>query len=97
MDEQIVALARLRLNDLPGEAIAANATPRVEAGPRDRPLMTVPELAEFFGKAPQAIYKMLERHQIAGVTRVGRRLYVRRADLLRSLAEGRVPSPPRSG
>ncbi|MBK9517998.1 MAG: helix-turn-helix domain-containing protein [Anaeromyxobacter sp.] len=58
--------------------------------------MTVKDVGALLSKSNQAVHKMIERGQLPGVTRVGRRVYVRRADLLRSLAEGRVPSPGRS-
>lgn len=97
-EEQLVALARIQFVTAACGAQAsqpAGAETGRGAGP-ERPLMTVDDVAEFFGKDKGAVYKMAERGQLAGVTRVGRRLYVRRADLLRSLVEGRVPSPGRS-
>lgn len=97
-DEQVVALARLQLDRvapplLASPTAAGAGAPATMAEPL---LMSVAEVAVLFGKKPGAIYKMIERNQLAGVTRVGGRVYVRRADLLRSLAEGRVPSPGRS-
>jgi hypothetical protein len=95
-DEQVVALARLQLDRAVPPLLAsptATGTPATAAEPL---LMSVAEVAVLFGKKPGAIYKMIERNQLAGVTRVAGRVYVRRADLLRSLAEGRVPSPGRS-
>lgn len=97
-DEQVVALARLQLDRLAppllaSPTVAGSGTPATTAEPL---LMSVADVAALFGKKPGAIYKMIERGQLAGVTRVAGRIYVRRADLLRSLAEGRVPSPARS-
>ena len=94
MDEQLVALARLQLAGCSSSTHApiGGLTRPVS----ERPLMTVTEVAAFFSKTDQAVYKMVERGQLPGVTRVGRRLYVRRSDLLRSIAEGRVPSPGRN-
>lgn len=97
-DEQVVALARLQLDRVAPPLLASPTatgagTPAMTAEPM---LMSVADVAVFFGKKPGAIYKMIERSQLAGVTRVAGRVYVRRTDLLRSLAEGRVPSPGRS-
>lgn len=93
-EEQVVALARLQVEAaLPGRA-QPWTPPRVAGS--ERPLMTIREVATFFGKTTAATYKMVQRNQLPGVTRVAGRIYVRRADLLRSLTEGRVPSPGRS-
>lgn len=97
-NEQLIALAGLHLERVAEGAPAAGTSTVTtsQSTASERPLMTVADVATFFGKGKQAIYKMIERNQLAGVTRVGRRLYVRRSDLLRSLAEGRVLSPGRS-
>jgi len=57
------------------------------------PLMTVPEVAELLRTTAKAIYHRIERGQLPGVVHDGDRILVRRTDLLRSLAEGRGPSP----
>jgi excisionase family DNA binding protein len=49
--------------------------------------MTVPETADLLRTTPKAVYCMIERGQLAGVTRLGRRVLVRRDLLLRSLDE----------
>lgn len=68
-----------------------------QGGPKqfeDLPLfLTADETAELLRTTRAAIYAMAERGQLAGVTRVGRRLLVKRDALLHSLAEGRAPSP----
>lgn len=82
-----MALARIGVEDGPPTA----------GGPESGgPLLTIQETAWLLRRSPQAIYKLVERHQLPGVTRLGRRLYVRRTELLRSLAEGRASSPARS-
>ena len=55
-------------------------------------LLTPVEVAEILRTTRGAIYAMASRGQLAGVTRIGRRLLIRSDDLLRSLDEGRAPS-----
>jgi len=45
-------------------------------------LMTVSEVADVLRTSQKAIYAMIERGQLPGVRRIGRRVLVRRADLL---------------
>jgi excisionase family DNA binding protein len=61
-----------------------------------RIFMTVDETADLLRTSRKAVYAMIERAQLAGVTRIGRRVLVHRDDLLTSLAERRAPSPERS-
>ena len=62
-------------------------------GNRDlAPLLTVDEVAGLLRRSSKSIYSMIERGQLPGVTRLGRRVLVRRDDLLRSLGESRVSS-----
>ena len=61
--------------------------------PAGQLLLTVPQVARLLGMTPKAIYHRAERGQLPGVVRVGRSLRFRRADLLRSLLEGRGLSP----
>jgi len=66
----------------------------VNGGPkRERLLLTLPEVAEILRTSAKAIYAMIERRQLPGVTRIGRRVLIRRADLLRWLDERRVSLP----
>jgi excisionase family DNA binding protein len=58
-------------------------------------LLTVDEAAELLRTSRKAIYAMAERAQLPGITRIGRRLLVRRDDLLAWLEERRVASPER--
>lgn len=45
------------------------------------PLMTVPEVAEFLRTTERAIYAMVERNQLPGIVRLGRRVLIRRAEV----------------
>jgi len=54
-------------------------------------LLTADEVAAWLKTTRKAIYAKAERGTLAGATYVGRRLYFLRADLLRSLEQGRVP------
>jgi excisionase family DNA binding protein len=56
-------------------------------------LLTVDEAAELLRTSRRAIYMMLKRHQLPGVTRIGRRVLFRSADLLDWLDQKRAPSP----
>ena len=56
-------------------------------------LLTVAESAALLRTTPKAIYAMIERGLMPGVTRIGRRVLVRSADLLDFLDHNRTPSP----
>ena len=56
-------------------------------------LLTVDEAAELLRTSRRAIYMMLERRQLPDVTRIGRRVLFRSADLLDWLDQKRAPSP----
>jgi excisionase family DNA binding protein len=83
----ITALVREAVREGVAEALG-----RVGAGDVS-PLMTVREVADLLRTTPKAIYHRVERGQLPGVVHDGDRILVRRADLLRWLAEGRGPSP----
>jgi len=55
-------------------------------------LLTVDEAADLLRTSRRASYMMLERHQLPGVTRIGRRVLFRSADLLNWLDQKRIPS-----
>jgi excisionase family DNA binding protein len=55
-------------------------------------LLTVDEAATLLRTTRRAIYIMLERRQLPGVTRIGRRVLFRSADLLEWLDQKRSPS-----
>jgi excisionase family DNA binding protein len=55
-------------------------------------LLTVDEAASLLRTSRLAIYAMVERGQLPGVTRIGRRVLLRSADLLDWLNQRRTPS-----
>ncbi len=55
-------------------------------------LLTVDEVATLLRTSRKAIYAMVDRRQLPGVIRLGRRVLVRRGDLLDWLHESRAPS-----
>jgi helix-turn-helix protein len=57
--------------------------------------LTVADTAAMLRTTPKAIYCMIERGQLAGVTRIGRRVLVRRDVLLSSLDGKTAASPSR--
>ena len=64
--------------------------------PRDEPLLlTVDETAALLRTTRKAVYALIERAQLAGVVRLGRRVLIRRDLLLSSLTEKRTASPGR--
>lgn len=56
-------------------------------------LLTAEETATLLRTTRKAIYAMAERGSLPGVTRIGRRVLIRRDDLIRWLDESRAPSP----
>lgn len=54
-------------------------------------LLTAGEVAAWLKTTVRAVYAKAERGTLPGATHVGRRLYFVRADLLRSVEQGRVP------
>jgi excisionase family DNA binding protein len=56
-------------------------------------LLTAGEAAALLRTTRRAVYIMVERHQLPGVTRIGRRVLFRSADLLDWLDQKRAPSP----
>lgn len=64
------------------------------ANPRERPfLLTVDEVAALLRTTRKAVYVMLERGLLPGVTRIGRRVLFRTDDLLDWLRQKSAPSP----
>ena len=55
-------------------------------------LLTLDDVATTLRSTRKAIYVMVERGQLAGVIRIGRRVLVDRDDLLRWLGQKRTPS-----
>ena len=56
-------------------------------------LLKVDEVAELLRTTPLAVYAMVARGQLPGVTRLGRRVLIRSVDLLDWLDQKRAPSP----
>ena len=54
---------------------------------------TVQEVGEILRTSRSAIYAMLARGQLPGVTRIGRRILIQRDALVDWLHERRAPSP----
>ena len=66
----------------------------VQSGDDGLPLLlTFEEVAALLRTTPKAIYAMAQRRQLPGVLRIGRRMLVRRDDLLAWLHRSRAPSP----
>jgi excisionase family DNA binding protein len=64
-------------------------------GPIAPTLLTVEEVAALLRTSRKAVYALVERGQLAGVRRLGRRVLVHREELLDSLCEKRASSPGR--
>ena len=56
-------------------------------------LLTVDEAAALLRTTRKAVYAMVERSQVPGVIRIGRRVLIRAADLLHWLDQKCAPSP----
>jgi len=88
-------------NDAPDAVIEDGAGAPARVAPRRPPpsidelpvLLTMGEVAALLRTSRKAVYAMGERGQLAGLTRIGRRLLVRRDDLLSWLDERRAASP----
>jgi excisionase family DNA binding protein len=74
----------------PARTDAPAVTPARDPSPL---LFTVDEVAALLRTSRKAIYAMAERGQLPGLTRLNRRLLVRREDLLSWLDERRAASP----
>jgi len=55
--------------------------------------LTADETADLLRKTPKAVYVMISRAQLPGVTRLGRRVLICRDDLLEWLRQKSAPSP----
>ena len=60
-------------------------------------LLTPGEVAGWLRTSVKAVYAKAERGTLPGATRVGRRLYFLRTELLGLVEQGRVPNPRGSG
>ena len=62
--------------------------------PSSRPvLLTIPEVALLLRQSVSALYKMIQRHQLPGVVRLGRRVRVDQGTLVDWLDQNRAASP----
>ena len=59
-------------------------------------LLTADDMAELLRTSRKAIYSMAHRGELPGVTRIGRRMLLRRDDVLAWLDQSRAPSPKES-
>jgi excisionase family DNA binding protein len=56
-------------------------------------LLTASEAATLLRTSRKGLYSMIERGQLPGITRIGRRVLIRTADLLDWLRQKSAPSP----
>jgi excisionase family DNA binding protein len=76
------------------EELATGGPRRLAANSPGLPLLlTVAEVASVLRTTPKGVYAMVERGLLPGVTRVGRRVLIRSADLLDWLRQKSTPSP----
>ncbi len=88
-EEQQVAVARLRY-----ESPAAGAYEQAQSGQaaeKEKPL-TIPEAAALLRRSTKGLYRLAAAGLLPGAVKVGGRWVVSPSELLRSQAEGRVPS-----
>ena len=71
----------------------ARRTHEMTGSQRAPEFFTVQEVGEILRTSRSAIYAMLARGQLPGVTRIRRRILIRRDALLDWLDERRAPSP----
>ena len=75
-----------------GRSFADDAA--LSGGSRPQPLLlTIDEAATLLRTTRKALYAMVARRQLPGVTRIRRRVLVRADDLLDWLDQKRAPSP----
>jgi excisionase family DNA binding protein len=73
-----------------------SAPPSASNASDTQPLLTAEEAALLLRTSRKAVYAMIARAQLAGVTRLGRRVLIDRSELVQLLAEGRATSPERT-
>ncbi len=79
----------MRLKVARSERAAGSTTP-AESTPE---LLTVQEVATLLRTSTKAVYAMIERGQLPGLRRIGRRVLIRRPELLHWLDHNCVSSP----
>jgi len=81
------------------ETSALTASRRPDSAGKNGPvpelptLLTVDELAQLLRTTRTAVYAMVARAQVPGVTRLGRRVLFRADELVKWLDQNRAPSP----
>ena len=75
-----------------GTRLSSRGEPLSERGAPPSPVMTVDDVAAWLRVSRAAIYKMVERGQVPGVRRLGRKLYFHRASLVDWLDQNPAPS-----
>jgi|SRR6516165_8510158 excisionase family DNA binding protein len=65
----------------------------LQSGPSVPFLLTVHEVATLLRTTSKGVYAMVERGLLPGITRIGRRVLIRRDDLLEWLGHKSAPSP----
>ena len=82
---------RAWVTNIDGDTSAVRSVTR--DGTRTVPvLLTVDDAADLLRTTRRAIYAMIERRQLPGITRIGRRVLLRADDLLHWLDQKRAPS-----
>ena len=95
MDAALVAVSGHSVSidtERPRQQRAKELLANASAGENLPALMTVEETAAHLRKSEKAIYQMVGRAQLPGVTRIGRRVYFRRDHLLHWLDHKCAPS-----
>ena len=71
--------------------------PRLVVDPGELPfLLTVADVAAVLRTTRKAVYALVDRRRLPGMVRIGRRILIRRDDLLDWLDRSRAPSPEES-
>jgi excisionase family DNA binding protein len=96
LESELASLDTITVDATPDTTGALALPPTPTSAPGPPPLLTVEEAADLLRTSRKAVYALIERAQLAGVTRLGRRVLIRRAELLQFLAEERAASPGRT-
>ena len=84
---------RPRHSETPRQFASLHRSALIDGGPEALPvLLTVDDVAQLLRTTSRAIYAMIERQQLPGIVRIGRRVLFRAADLLDWLNQKSAPS-----
>ena len=84
---------RPRHSETPRQFASLHRSALIDGGPEALPvLLTVDDVAQLLRTTNRAIYAMIERQQLPGIVRIGRRVLFRAADLLDWLHQKSAPS-----